>query len=380
MKNYSIWSDLKNDIKCNKVNKNMSTDILIVGGGITGISILYQLKKENIKTILVEANKCGYGVTSKSTAKITYLQEKIYMNIRKYNKKTADTYLKSQIDAVNEMKNVILSNNIDCDFNKVNSYVFSVNKKGAKKLNKEYDFLVNSVKVKKTKDLDKNIKLALEVSDTYVFHPLKFINYWKEKYQDLIYEDSRLISFKKINGYYLCKVNNYIIKAKKLVIASHYPYFLIPFFVPFKSHIEESFLGAKKVNNYNNVSAINVDKPSISYRYHSDKLNNYFIYLENSYISSNIKSFNANFNNLENRFSFDYLWTNNDIITNDYIPWIGTLDKDNSLFLATGYNTWGFTNATLAGVIIKDIILGNFNPYIKLMNPKRSINLSKIIQ
>ena len=65
----------------------------------------------------------------------------------------------------------------------------------------------------------------------------------------------------------------------------------------------------------------------------------------------------------------EYLWSNSDIITNDYLPYIGVL-KDNIL-IATGYNTWGLTNGFLAGTIIKDIILNKENKYIELFNPNR---------
>ena len=74
MKTQSIW----NSKKCKNLpslQENLETGILIIGGGMTGLSSLYHLSKNsNLKPILVEANTCGRGVTSKSTAKITYLQ------------------------------------------------------------------------------------------------------------------------------------------------------------------------------------------------------------------------------------------------------------------------------------------------------------------
>ena len=374
MKNYSIWQDFKTKIKCSKINKDLETDVLIVGGGITGISILNELKENNISTLLIEQNKCGYGVTSRSTAKITYLQEKIYMNIRKYNLDKANLYLKSQIEAVNKIKNNILNNNIECDFKQADSYLVTVNKNKVKDIKEEYEFLKkNNVNAEIISD--KQIKMGIKVSDTYVFHPLKYIEFFKNKYQDIIYENSKLNSFKKENDYYICHVNNHTIKSKYLVIAAHYPYFLIPFLTPFKSHIETSFMGAKKVNMYVNQSLINIDKPTISYRFHEDK-NSYFIYLENSLKSANIKNIKDYFDILKKRDNFQYIWSNKDIITNDYLPWIGSIS--NNLLIATGFNTWGITNSALASMVIRDIILNKDNPYKELVNPKRSINLSKI--
>lgn len=378
MKKYSIWLDNVNSYICNKVNKNMEVDVLIVGGGITGISALYQLSKANCKTILIERNVCGHGVTARSTAKITYLQENIYNNIRKYSEDKALLYLKSQIEAVNTLKDIIEENNIKCDLEKVSSYIFTNVEKNIKQINQEYEFLKKAnVNVKKVNKIpfDVNMKLGLKVDDTYVFHPLKYINFFKEKYKKNIYENSKLEEINKEKDYYICKVNDYIIKAKYVIIATHYPYFLFPFLMPVKSHVETSYVGAKVVNSFNNISAINIDKEAVSFRYHKD-INNYLIYLDNSMISCNVDSIQTNFKELAKHY--DFLWSNKDIITNDYIPLIGRIYKnDNTFLMASGYNTWGFTNATLAGSILADIIIGNKNKYEKLFEPNRSFNFSK---
>lgn len=68
-----------------------------------------------------------------------------------------------------------------------------------------------------------------------------------------------------------------------------------------------------------------------------------------------------------------------DIMTSDFLPYIGSINKENTLLLATGYNTWGMTNGSLAGKIISDIILKKPNKYITLFDPKRALNLGKII-
>ncbi len=384
MKNYSIWNEYKSKTKCNTLESDIETDILIVGGGITGLSILEELKAQNLNCILIERNECGRGVTSRSTAKITYLQEKILMNIRTLvSVEAADKYLKSQILAINKIKELITKNNIACDFKEVDSYLFTNDENNISKLEEEYNFLIkNNIDVSKiTKPpFKESCKLALKVPNTYVFHPLKYLDFWKNKYQKSMYEHTKLESINKKNNYYECYANNHLIKAKYLIIATHYPYFLTPFCLPIKSHIETSYIGASKTTNFKNISAINIDKPTISLRYHEDNPNNYLIYLKNSYISSNITNIKDNFNKLTDIKKFNYLWSNKDIITNDYMPYIGSITKDNTFLIACGYNTWGMTNSILASIIIKDIILKKDNPYISLFSPKRNFNLSKLIR
>ena len=384
MKNKSIWEELDNNFKMQSIDKDLDIDVLIVGGGITGISVLHQLMLNKIKCVLIDRNKCGYGTTGKSTAKITYLQEDIYGKIKDtLGEKIAQEYLKSQICAVELIQDIVEEYKIDCDFRKVSSYIFTNKNENIKLIQNEYEFLKDrKVEAGLVKEVPFNeeCKLAIKVGDTYTFNPLKYIDYFKKLYQSQIYENSKLESFRKVNDYYECLVNGKIVKCKYLVIATHYPYFLRKFILPIKSYIETSFIGAKKVNDFKEISAINIDNPSISLRYHTDLDSNYLIYLFNSKKSADIKDFKDYFLELNKNNKFLYLWSNNDIITNDYIPFIGAINKDKTLLLATGYNTWGMTNGTIAGLVIKDIILNKPNPFIELFNPKRSLNLSKIVR
>ena len=61
----SIWGNIKDEI--NTSRKNIETDILIIGGGITGMTTLLYLLDNNKKTVLIEANKTGSGITNKTT-------------------------------------------------------------------------------------------------------------------------------------------------------------------------------------------------------------------------------------------------------------------------------------------------------------------------
>lgn len=72
-----------------------------------------------------------------------------------------------------------------------------------------------------------------------------------------------------------------------------------------------------------------------------------------------------------------YIWTNEDIITNDFLPYIGKIDDN--LYIGTGYNTWGMTNGSLAGKIISDLILNKENKYKNIFNPRREMPISNIV-
>ena len=67
MKTNSIWLDTKNKNNRPKLTKDIEVDVLIIGGGMTGISTAYHLINTNLKVCLVERNTIASGVSSRTT-------------------------------------------------------------------------------------------------------------------------------------------------------------------------------------------------------------------------------------------------------------------------------------------------------------------------
>ena len=53
------------------LNEDISTDYLIIGGGLTGVTCLYMLTKAGLQATLIDAGKIGYGTTGRNTGKAT---------------------------------------------------------------------------------------------------------------------------------------------------------------------------------------------------------------------------------------------------------------------------------------------------------------------
>ena len=393
MKYISIWEDTIKRNSYPQLKKDISTDVLIIGLGITGLSTAYQLRDSKLNIVAVNSRQMGSGTTSRTTGKLTYLQNDIYSYLSKnINKKTAINYLESQLEAIKIVKDIIKDNNINCDLEKVPSYVWANNKDQINMVIKEKEFLKNNkIKVNTHNKIPLiGNKYGISVSDTYYFNPLKYLTALSNivKRYTKIYENTTITDITKDKDNYICltKNNNKII-AKKVIIACHYPFFVFPYLMPLKAYIEKSYLSATKVKDNKKVSMISISKPTTSLRYYhnSDNSNNYLLLLKKSHNLGLDNNDNKNFNYLSKYLEkypgkVEYLWSNQDLITSDRLPYIGQIQKNNNnLLIATGYNTWGMTNGTIAGQVIADIIQNKYNNYKELYNPLRKINKAKLI-
>ena len=390
MKNNSIWQEEIKKDNYYELKENREVDVLIIGGGITGISTAYHLSKSNLNICVVEKNNIASGITSKTTGKLTYLQGLIYSNIANfYSKEVAKKYYDSQKEAIKLVEDIIEENNIDCNFTKQKSYLFASFKEEIEKIKKEKTLLEEfGVKVNeiKTLPIDIHSYYGISVTDTAYFHPVKYVNELAKicsLRKVKIFENTNICELKKIDNGYICyTTNNKKIIAKKVICACNYPFFLFPYFFPIKGHIERSYISASKVDENKDVSGINTLNNATSFRFYKNNKNKYLIYLKGSHnlaFKYNIKdNFKPLINDLQRmNLNSDYLWCNEDIITNDYLPYIGEIDS--FLYIATGYNTWGMTNGSIAGKILSDILLNKENKYIELFNPKRVMPFANIV-
>ena len=96
MKNKSIWinNKVKNEM-FSKLDKNIECDVLIIGGGMAGLSTAYHIMESKKKVVLIEKDKCGMGATSKNTGKLTWMQGLIYSKLSKnYSDEVKELYKK----------------------------------------------------------------------------------------------------------------------------------------------------------------------------------------------------------------------------------------------------------------------------------------------
>lgn len=391
MKNYSIWKQDIKKLNLPKLDKSVDCDTLIIGGGIAGISTAFNLKDSKQNIIVIDKDEIGMGISANTTGKLTILQGLSYHKMEMIHgfDKTLK-YLKSQQEAINIVEENIKNYKIDCDFKKSASITFTDNEKKIKAFDKEMSFFdkanIGYEKIQKLNNKYPCI-FGIKIKNNAVFHPLKYLQALTKicLHNNIkIYEHTKAISLTKKDDYYLVKTEYAIIKAKKVIVTTHYPFFVIPGLIPLKTHVEKTYLTATKNDNILNFNAIMEGKPDVTMRDHQDKYN-YLIFGGYSHkLNKNFDyqlTLNNLHNNLMNHFGLkaEYQWEANDVMTSDYLPLIGPINKNNPyLFIATGFNKWGMTNGVIAGKVLSDFIENRDNDYKDLFSPMRKMNLGKI--
>ncbi len=363
----SIWEKDAPHLRFEPLQGNINTDVLIIGGGITGILCAYKLKNAGVDCILVEADNICNGITKNTTAKITLGHGLIYDKmLHRFGEEKSLQYVKAQTNALDEYKR--LCNNIDCDYDVRDNYVYSLC--DSKKIIKEVSALnrlgVNA-EIAVASELPFMIEGAVRIKEQAQFHPLKFIH---AVACDLpIYEHTKVLELMPHKAI----TNHSEITFKKLIVATHFPILNKHGLYPLKLYQHRSYVIALK--GAQDIKGMYIDESNtgLSFRSYGDQL------LVGGGGHRTGKQGGC-WQELEN-FAMKYYkkaeivnkWATQDCMTLDSIPYIGQYAKGTpDVFVATGFNKWGMTNAMVAANLLCDLVCGKENPYAEIFSPSRT--------
>ena len=364
----SLWKADRNIPNFNVLQGDISTDVLIIGGGIAGILCAHFLSDRGVDCVVAEAEKICLGVTSGTTAKITSQHGLIYDSlIRRFGSEYARKYFCANDRALGIYRR--LCGSIDCDFEEKDAYVYSLDDISALKRElKAYEKI--GVSVEFTNDLPipvscvGAIKLRLQAQ----FSPLEFLSSICSKLK--IFENTRVLALDGTTA--LC--NRGKIKANRIIVATHFPIFNNHGSYFLKMYQHRSYVIA--LENAANVNGMYVDENlcGMSFR-------NYGNLLLLGGGSHRTGKQGGGFNELESfakryypNASVKYRWATQDCMTLDSMPYIGRYSKNTeSLFVATGFNKWGMTSSMVAAEILCDMLTGKTNEFADIFSPSRTI-------
>lgn len=364
----AIWNRDAHPVSFSPQERDFSTDVLIVGGGIAGLLCTWKLQNAGLDCTLIEADRILNGVTGDTTAKITLTHGLLYHKlIRCFGEDGAKHYLDAQLGAMDEYRR--LFSNIDCDSERKASYVYALADRS--KIDKEIDSLIRlgvQAEFSDAQELPFRVAGAVCVRDQMQFHPLKFL-YAIAK--DLsIYESTKVREFLP----YRVITNHGSIRFRKLIIATHFPIFNKHGSYPLKLYQHRSYVLALKGAQAIDGMYVDEDSKGLSFRSYGEILllgggghrtgkqggcwQELETFTRKHYPNAEIVG----------------KWATQDCMTLDSIPYIGPYSANTpDVYVATGFNKWGMTNAMVAANLLCDLITGKANSYAKVFSPSRSI-------
>ena len=384
----SLWlTENKNNSKFESLSKNINTDVCIIGAGIFGMTCGYYLSKAGLNVSIIEKNEIGHKTTGHSTAKITSQHGLFYTYlVETYSEGFAKDYLSANQEAIENIKNIIDDEKINCDFERQSNFVYTTNPNEVAQIKKEVDVL-NALAfpanfVTKT-GLPFDVAGAVQFKNQAQFNPIKYLNGLAKcisKNNGKIFTNTTVTDVKKIgDNFYIFTPNN-VVTSKYVILASHYPFVNFPGIYFFKMYQASSYvIGVDVKKTINNGMYITASDPTFSFRtanYNGKKI---LLLGGCGHKTGTPAPYEDTYGTLENyakqlypNCEILFRWDTRDCITLDKIPYIGRFSNvmDN-IYVGTGFNKWGMTTSNVAANIVCDIILGKENKYAYVFDSTR---------
>src|SRR5436190_18214880 len=138
--NLSYWEATSEEGALHPLRQNSSADVCIVGAGIAGLSIAYELTRTGQKVIVLDDGEIGRGMTGRTTAHIVNALDDRYYDLEKYHGEDGSRMAaQSHSAAIDWIEGVVNRENIDCDFERLDGYLFEPPNESLKNLEKELE-------------------------------------------------------------------------------------------------------------------------------------------------------------------------------------------------------------------------------------------------
>lgn len=363
----SLWQSLSAIPEFPCLSGDAKTDVLVIGGGLAGILTAYCLQKKGIDTMLVEKDRVCSAVTAGTTAKITAQHGLIYHKILKsYGVEHAQMYYAAYAQGVETLKELCRS--AGCRLEEKDNFVYSTD---GNRLDTELSALQKlKIPAKTTRDLPFGVEAAGAVGfeNQGQFDPRSLACYLTKELR--IYENTKvreLIGTEAVTEYGK-------IKAKKIVVATHFPflnkhggYFL-------KLYQHRSYMLA--MQNVDALDGMYVDEDKKGFSFSS--FDGYLLLGGGSHRTGKQGGSYRELRGFAERHvpaaRERFHWATQDTMSLDGIPYIGHYSRNTpDLYVATGFNKWGMTGSVVSARLLSSMIAGETVDYASAFSPSRSI-------
>lgn len=373
-----------------RLQDNVRTDVCIIGAGIAGLTTAYLLSQEGRSVVVLDDGPIGGGMTGRTTAHLTNAFDDRYLDVEKlHGEEGARLTAESHTAAIEKVNDIVRRENIDCDFERCDGFLFAVPPDTQELLDDE---LAATHRAGLT-DVEKVARAPLDSFDTgpalryprqAQFHPLKYLN---GLVRAISRDGGRLFGHTHattIEGGENARVETAagpVITCEAIVVATNTPV------------NDRVAIHTKQAPYVTYVIGASIPKGSVATGLYWDTLDPYhyvrvqavgdhdvLIVGGEDHKTGQESDCYERYGRLESwtreRFpqigDIEFRWSGQVMEPVDYLAFIGRnpLDSDN-VFIATGDSGQGMTHGTIAGMLLTDLIQDRENRWTDLYSPSR---------
>lgn len=207
-------------------------DVIVVGGGITGVVSAYLLQKSGKQVLIIDRLGIAKGESAHTTAFLTSVYDTSSEEIdNRFGETGVKAIWQNQQAAIDFIESLVEQENIDCDFTRINSHVFALKQEHLEILRQETDYGSKfglDINYIEKSSLPFPTFGSMIVKNQAKFHPLKLINYLAQSFKEKGGHIKENLHVNKVENHedgvkVICN-DEIELTTKDLIVATHYPF------------------------------------------------------------------------------------------------------------------------------------------------------------
>jgi glycine/D-amino acid oxidase-like deaminating enzyme/nitrite reductase/ring-hydroxylating ferredoxin subunit len=398
--NPSFWERTARKFYTKPLTENVITDVCIVGAGIAGVTAAYLLAQEGRDVALIDDGPVGGGMTGRTTAHLVNALDDRYYELEKtLGQEFSRLSAESHTAAIDRIEKIVADETLDCDFARVDGYLFLPPGGSVTDLKHELD-AAHRAGLREIERVDR-IPLGEFKTDGVLrfprqaqFHPLKYLNGLARATTDRgsrIFTGTRVVKVEDGDYVRIETSKGHFIRAQAAIVATNCPIndrlVIHSKQAPYATYV----LALRVTREVEHVllwdSAETADEekhmvgpiPYHYLRFARDNEGDVLIVGGEDHKTGQASDCEARLAKLE-RWTRDHFpfageitdhWSGQVMEPVDGVAYIGRNPGDKNVFVVTGDSGNGMTHGTIAGILITDLICSRENPWSKLYDPSR---------
>jgi glycine/D-amino acid oxidase-like deaminating enzyme/nitrite reductase/ring-hydroxylating ferredoxin subunit len=400
--NLSYWEATSDEAGLHPLRQNSSADVCIVGAGIAGLSIAYELTRTKRKVIVLDDGAIGRGMTGRTTAHIVNALDDRYYDLEKFHgEEGCRMAAQSHSAAIDWIEGVVNKENIECDFERLDGYLFEPPNESLKNLEKEFEACqragLDVEWVPRAPIADFDTHRAIRFPRQAQFHPLKYLEGLANA---IVRQGGQIFTGTKVEeaiggeNARVTTTNGLTVTAKAIVVASNTPindrYVIHTKQAPYTTYVVGLQVRRGDVNPalyWDTAERAGMESGLGAVPYHYVRLakgsgaeDDVLIVGGEDHKTAQAEDFEQRFQRLEDwararwpkAGDVVFHWSGQVMEPVDSLGYIGRnpADEDN-VYVVTGDSGNGMTHGTIAGMLIPELIRRGDHAWAKLYDPSR---------